>query len=68
MTVDLVMEKATIEMVTDKIEEMVADTEGIVKVVVTTENLPASVINVVRQVTKRKIVGRKVRVRSEQLQ
>ena len=68
MISDLEMETATTEMVTDKIEELVEVTEGIVEVVVVTENLPASVINVVKQVTKRKTVGRKLRVRSEKLQ
>ena len=68
MNTDLEMETTTIEIVTDKIEVMVVVTEEIVEVVVATENLPANATHVVKQVTKRKTVGRKLRVISEQLQ
>ena len=67
VTADLEMETATTEIVTNKIKELVVSTEGIMEVDVVTENLPTNIINVVKQVTKRKTVGRKIRVRSEQL-
>ena len=67
MNTDLEMETTTIEIVTDKIEVMVVVTEEIVEVVVVTENFPANAITLVKQVTKRKTVGRKIRVRSEQV-
>ena len=67
MNTDLEMETTTIEIVTDKIEVMVVVAEEIVEVVVVTENFPASVITLVKQVTKRKSFGRKIRVRSEQV-
>ena len=68
MTADREMETATTEIVTNKIEKLVVVTEGIVEVVVVTEILPVNVINVVTQITKRKIVGRKLKMRLEHLQ
>ena len=56
------------EIAITEIKELVVVTEEIVEVVVVTEHLLANAINVVKQVTKRKTVGRKMRVRSEQLQ
>ena len=67
MNSDLEMETTTIEIVTDKIEEMVVVTEEIVEVLVVTKQLPGSVIITVKQVAKRKTIGRKIRVRLKQI-
>ena len=66
MNTKLEIETTTAKIVIEKTEVRIVVTEGTVEVVVVTDNLPASIIIVIKQVTKRKTVGQQI-VRSEQL-
>ena len=65
MNVDQEMGTTTPQIVLKKIKEGVVVTEEIVHMVVATDNLPVNAITMVKQVIKMKIVGRKIKVRSE---